>query len=90
MPFSVYIMTNRPQGTLYVGVTKDLEKRANQHKQDRSNSFVARYKLHTMVWAQEFIDVEEAIAFEKRLKRWRRNWKIRLIEEANPSWEAIV
>lgn len=90
MTYYVYMMTNRRDGTLYAGVTNDLSKRVNQHRLDRSNSFVSRYKLFIMVWAREFSDVEEAIAFEKRLKRWRRSWKVQLIEEANPNWESVV
>ena len=90
MPYFVYMMSNRKGGVLYVGVTNDLAKRANQHLVDRSKSFVSRYKLHTMVWAKPFDQVEDAILFEKRLKRWRRAWKVQLIEEANPEWQSIV
>ena len=90
MPYFVYMMSNRKGGVLYVGVTNDLAKRANQHLVDRSNSFVSRYKLYTMVWAKPFDQVEDAILFEKRLKRWRRAWKVQLIEEANPEWQSIV
>lgn len=90
MPYHVYIMTNRPHGVLYTGVARDLERRVEQHKADRSNSFVSRYGLHHLVWAQVFDDVNEAIAHEKRLKKWRRDWKIRLIEENNPDWLPLI
>ena len=90
MSYHVYIMTNRRDGVLYVGVTRDLERRVQQHREDRSRSFVSRYGLHHLVWAQGFDDVNDAIAFEKRLKKWRRAWKIRLIEDANPDWLSLV
>lgn len=90
MPYQVYIMTNRPHGVLYTGVARDLERRVEQHKADRSNSFVSRYGLHHLVWAQVFDDVNEAIAHEKRLKKRRRDWKIKLIEENNPDWLPLI
>lgn len=90
MPYHVYIMTNRRDGVLYTGITRDLEQRVHQHQADRSTSFVSRYGLHHLVWAQAFEDVNEAIAHEKRLKKWRRAWKIKLIEASNPDWLPLI
>ena len=86
----VYIMASRKNGTLYVGVTADPVHRIWEHR-DRVHpkSFTARYNVTRLVWYQEFDDITEAIAHEKRLKRWQRAWKIQLIEKMNPEWEDL-
>jgi putative endonuclease len=76
-------------GTLYVGVTRELQRRAEQHRAKVFPGFTTRYGVHRLVYVHGFGDVRDAITYEKRLKRWRRDWKIRLIEEANPHWEDL-
>ncbi len=85
--YHVYIMTDRKRGTLYIGVTSDIARRAWEHREGRVEGFTKRYGLKTLVYAEEFQDVSEAIQREKRLKHWNRAWKIALIEEQNPLWE---
>ncbi len=85
----VYIMTNRYRGTLYVGVTADLRARIDQHKSGSGSDFCAREGLHRLVWAEHGPDILACIAHEKRLKRWRREWKFALIEEANRDWRDL-
>ncbi|KQX21603.1 MULTISPECIES: GIY-YIG nuclease family protein [unclassified Sphingomonas] len=81
-----YIMTNRPRGTLYVGVTAHLAARIHQHRQGDGADFCRRYNLCRLVHAEEHATIDEAIAREKALKAWKRAWKIRLVEEGNPEW----
>lgn len=82
----VYIMADRYRGTLYVGVTADLPARVYQHRQGSGSDFCVRYGLHRLVWAEQGNSIEDCIAHEKRLKRWRREWKFDLIERGNPEW----
>jgi putative endonuclease len=82
----VYILTNGRYGSFYVGVTNSLERRIGEHKAGEVPGHSRTYKLNRLVYFQGFGDVQDAIRFEKRLKRWRREWKVRLIEEANPHW----
>jgi len=86
----VYILTNKRNGTLYVGVTRDIAARLDEHRTDKDpNSFVSRYKLYALVWYERHDWLVDAIAREKRIKRWKRDWKIALIEENNPNWKNI-
>jgi len=85
----VYIMADRYRGTMYVGVTSDLASRIHQHKSGEGSDFYARYALTRLVWAEQAKDILSCIAHEKRLKRWRRDWKFALIERANPDWQDI-
>jgi len=85
----VYILTDRRDGTLYTGVTHDLAARMVQHRDGSGSAFVWRYGLFRLVWAEAFPTAPEAIANEKRLKRWRRRWKVQLIEKANPEWRDL-
>ena len=85
----VYILASRRNGTLYVGVTSDIVRRVWEHKQRHGRSFTARYGAIRLVWYQEYQDIGEAIVAEKRIKKWRREWKIRLIEEMNPDWREL-
>jgi len=87
--YAVYIMTNRKRGVLYVGVTSNLKNRVLEHHEGRHDGFTKRYNLHHLVWYRPYGDIRDAIDFEKRLKRWRRDWKIRLIEEDNPHWDDL-
>ena len=82
----VYIMTNRPRGVPYIGVTADLAARIHQHKIGRGSAFCRRYGLDRLVFTEEFPTIEEAIAREKAMKAWKRAWKIELIEKSNPEW----
>jgi len=87
--YFVYIIANKKNGTLYIGVTSDLIKRISEHKSYLIEGFSKRYKLHLLVYYEEFDEVEQAIAREKRLKKWNRTWKIRLIEGINPNWDDL-
>lgn len=82
----VYILTNGRYGTLYVGVTNSLERRIAEHRAGEVPGFTRTHKLHRLVYYRSFGEVLEAIHFEKQLKRWRREWKVRLIERTNPYW----
>lgn len=84
--YFVYIMASQRNGTLYIGMTNDLVRRAYEHKNDLIKGFSQEYKVHLLVHFEEFQDVEMAITREKQMKRWKRNWKLRLIEETNPNW----
>ncbi|MFN9926405.1 MAG: GIY-YIG nuclease family protein [Phenylobacterium sp.] len=86
MTYWVYMLANRRNGAIYVGVTSGLERRIRQHKSRRHEGFTATYDVDRLVWMRGYGDVREAIHFEKQLKRWRRSWKIRLIEAENPLW----
>ena len=89
MPFYVYLLASRRHGTLYLGITNDLIRRVHEHKYRNSSGFAARYKVDRLVWFETFDDPTEAITREKQLKKWRRDWKIRLIEELNPDWRDL-
>lgn len=83
---AVYILSNRPHGTLYVCVTSNLVQRVYQHREGPIESFTQKYRLKRLVAFEQYEDMAQAIAREKRLKRWRREWKVALIEENNPEW----
>ena len=85
----VYIMSNKPLGTLYIGVTSNLTKRVYEHKQNFVDGFTKKYHLHQLVYFECHDDIQNAITREKRVKRWRRKWKIELIESNNPDWEDL-
>lgn len=81
-----YIMTNEPRGVLYIGFTNALHIRVDQHRRGVGSEFCRQYNLHRLVLAERHDDIRDAIAREKALKAWRRDWKIRLIEEVSPQW----
>jgi putative endonuclease len=85
----VYIMADRYRGTMYVGVTSDLAARVNQHRNGTGADFCRRYGLDRLVWAERGDDIQNCIAHEKRIKRWRRSWKFDLIEKMNPGWNDL-
>jgi putative endonuclease len=85
----VYILAHKSQGTLYVGVTADLARRAHQHRSAATAGFTRRYNVHRLVWCERHEDIGDAIAREKSLKRWRRAWKVSLIERENPAWDDL-
>ena len=85
----VYIMADRYRGTLYIGVTAHLARRIAQHHDGSGSDFCARYRLARLVHVERHERIEQAIAREKAMKKWRRDWKIRLIEQANPDWNDL-
>lgn len=89
MPYYVYILASRPNGTLYVGVTNDLVRRVYEHKQEFVDGFTNRHSVKTLVYFETHDRAEEAIQREKNLKHWVRDWKVALIERENPHWEDL-
>ena len=89
--FYVYIIANRPHGTLYIGMTDDLNKRAWEHREHIfKGSFSDRYNLELLVWFEPHPSRESAFGRERRLKKWNRQWKINLIEQMNPEWRDLA
>ncbi len=82
----VYIITNKRNGTLYIGVTSDLKKRVWEHKEGIVEGFSKRYDLKMLVWYEVHDDIVEAITREKQIKKWERSWKLKMIEETNVDW----
>ncbi len=80
------MMADRYRGTIYTGVTANLARRATQHREGSGSAFVKRYDLLRLVYAEPYERIEDAIAREKAIKKWRRAWKIELIERSNPAW----
>ncbi len=86
----VYIMTNRTFGTLYVGVTSDLERRMGQHKAAIYDGFTCRYHLTRLMWSERHEDIVSAIRREKAIKHWPRAWKLDLVTDQNPNWDDLA
>jgi putative endonuclease len=86
---AVYILANKRNGTLYIGVTSNLVKRVWEHKNDVIEGFTRRYNIHLLVWYELYNDMESAIMREKRIKEWKRKWKLELIESSNPKWKDL-
>jgi putative endonuclease len=87
--YYVYILARGRNSTFYVGVTSDLVKRVWEHKNEVASGFTEKYDIKTLVYYEIFDDPENAILREKRLKKWNRPWKMRLIEEMNPEWKDL-
>lgn len=85
----VYIMASSRNGTLYIGVTSDLVKRAYEHREGVLEGFTKRYGCKLLVWFEVHDGIESAILREKQMKEWRRGWKLRLIEASNPNWDDL-
>ncbi len=85
----VYILASKRNGTLYIGVTADLVARIWRHKQKTDPGFTATYGVDKLVYCERFENIEDAIAQEKRLKNWKRSWKLALIEKDNPDWRDL-
>ena len=85
----VYIMTNRRNGILYVGVTSNLARRAFEHRDGLTEGFTERYGLKMLVYYERFDNIRDAIQREKTMKHWPRGWKVRLIHRLNPNWEDL-
>ena len=88
--YFVYILASKRNGTLYIGVTNDLKRRLHEHKQGLVEGFTKEYSVNRLVWYDQTNAIEEAIVREKQLKKWNRQWKIRLIEELNPNWNDLA
>lgn len=86
---AVYILASKRNGTLYIGVTRDLRRRVWEHREGVVEGFTKKYRVHRLVHYELFDDMQSAITREKRLKKWYRAWKIRLIEEKNPLWDDL-
>jgi putative endonuclease len=87
--YYVYIMASRENGTLYIGVTNDIARRAYEHREGLIIGFTKRYDVKLLVHMEPFDDIRAAIQREKSLKKWPREWKIALIEESNPDWRDL-
>lgn len=85
----VYILTNKYRTTFYIGVTGNLNKRIEQHKNNIGAKFPSKYNMHDLIYYEEFNDVNQAIKREKQLKNWHHNWKINLIKEKNPKLQTL-
>ena len=84
--YFVYMLASKEQGTLYTGVTNDILRRVEEHRKGLVPGFTKKYSVKRLVWFESHEDIREAIAREKKIKRWRRGWKRSLIEESNPHW----
>jgi putative endonuclease len=87
--YVVYILASRKYGALYIGVTGNLLGRVVTHREEWLEGFTARYHIHDLVYFEQFDSPSEAILREKQLKKWRREWKIELIETSNPDWNDL-
>jgi len=90
VPYYVYMLASKRHGTLYIGVTNDLRTRMEQHRLGHGSVFVKTYKVHRLVYVEPYENAEDAIRREKQLKKWNRDWKIRLIEEENLEWQDLT
>jgi len=89
LAYYVYLLSSRRHGTLYLGVTNDLDRRVYEHKNKLIAGFTAKYGVNRLVWFEVYDDPVSAIAREKQIKKWRRDWKIGLIERDNPDWREL-
>lgn len=88
--YYIYIITNKPGGVLYIGVTNDLVRRVSEHREGEVSGFTQKYKLKHLVYFEQTDTIEAALQREKNLKNWHRQWKINLIEESNPGWKDLL
>ena len=87
--YYIYILANKRNGTLYIGVTSNLIKRVYEHKNNIIEGFTNKYNIHKLVYYEITSDIESAIRREKQLKKWNREWKLNLIENSNPEWRDL-
>ena len=87
--YFVYMLASKRNGTLYIGVTNNLLKRVHQHKNDVTEGFTRKYNVHRLVYYEVFNRIQDAITREKQMKKWKRQWKMELIEKSNPNWEDL-
>ena len=85
----VYVLASQKRGTLYIGLTSRLSERMEEHREGAMEGFTKRYGVKRLVHLEPFMDIHEALAREKALKKWRRAWKIELIEQGNPDWRDL-
>jgi putative endonuclease len=86
---AVYILASKRNGTLYIGVTSNLSQRISQNRENQVSGFSNKYRTHILVWYQFYETMLAAIEAEKKLKKWDREWKVQLIEKANPYWQDL-
>ena len=89
MDYYVYILASKMNGTLYVGMTNNLVKRIWEHKQGAAEGFTKKYAIHNLVYYETYSEINDAIEREKNIKKWKRDWKIKLIEKDNPNWKDL-
>jgi len=87
--YFIYIMASKKNGTLYIGMTSNLIRRVYEHKNNLIEGFTKKYRVHTLVYYEHTTDVNAAIMREKQMKKWKREWKINLIEKENPNWNDL-
>ncbi|MFH0883054.1 MAG: GIY-YIG nuclease family protein [bacterium] len=87
--YYVYILASGRNGTLYIGVTNNLRRRIEEHRSENPKAFTSRYKVNQLVHVETFNNVRLALQREKRLKKWKRSWKLELIEKDNPTWRDL-
>ncbi len=88
--YYVYILASKRNGTLYIGVTNELSRRVDQHKNNLIPGFTSKYSVHDLVYYEQTSDINSAIKREKQIKEWQRSWKIELIEKENPEWKDLL
>ena len=88
--YHVYILASKRNGTLYIGVTNNLERRVYEHQQGLVEGFTKKYGVHHLVYHEATADIHTALAREKELKKWNRKWKLELIEKENPDWKDLI
>ena len=87
--YYVYILTNKRNGTLYIGITSNLADRIDKHKKGMYDGFTKKYKVDNLIYFETYGDIREAITREKQMKKWDRRWKLELIEKNNPEWKDL-
>ncbi len=87
--YYIYLLTSERNGTLYIGVTNDLKRRIHEHKQKLIKGFTEKYNVSNLVWYEQTEDINSAIKREKEIKKWNRDWKVKLIEENNFEWKDL-
>ena len=88
--YFVYILASKRNGTLYIGVTNNLERRISEHQQNLIEGFTKKYRVDHLVYYETTSDVASALQREKQLKKWNRKWKLELIEKENPDWKDLI
>ena len=88
--YYIYILANKRNGTLYVGVTNNLERRMSEHQQNLVEGFTKKYHVHHLIYYETTNNINAALQREKQLKKWNRNWKLELIEKSNPVWQEMM
>lgn len=88
--YCVYILCSNKNSVLYIGITNNIIRRAYEHKQKIIKDFTSKYNVTKLVYTEEFADIKEALTREKALKKWKRSWKVELIEKINPEWKDLI